>query len=140
MLKLNLLSVGKTKEKWLEEAIAEYTKRLQSTLLIKYTWVKNDEQLLKLTEQESALICLDPKGDMFTSKDFSKFIMKEFETQRSKLTFVIGGAKGLPRELKQKGKLISLSKMTFTHQCTRLILMEQVYRALEIAKGSQYHK
>jgi len=140
MHKLRILSIGKTKETWLEEAIDEYLKRLSKTLSIEFVWTKNDEQLLALASKEPILVCLDAAGRMMDSEAFSTFIVKKFEEGGSRLTIVIGGAEGLPMQLKQHSTLISLSPMTFTHQLARLVLVEQIYRAFEIDKGSRYHK
>lgn len=141
MLQLRIISVGKTKENWLEEAIGEYVKRLQPTVKIEFIWVKSDDQLLQTALKEPRLICLDSAGKMMTSEQFSAFVMDQFEVGGSRLAIVIGGAEGLPPLLKQAPRtLISLSPMTFTHQMARLILLEQLYRAFEIDKGSHYHK
>lgn len=140
MHKLRILSIGKTKETWLEEALDEYIKRLSKTLSIEFIWAKNDEQLLLLASKEPTLICLDAAGKMMDSENFSTFIIKKFEEGGSRLAIAIGGAEGLPASLKQHATLISLSPMTFTHQLVRLILVEQIYRAFEIDRGSRYHK
>jgi 23S rRNA (pseudouridine1915-N3)-methyltransferase len=141
MLKIKILSIGKTKEPWLEQAIAEYQKRLQATASFEFIWAKQEEQLLALVAQSPLPICLDPRGSLFTSEEFSDFLCNKLELGGSRLSFVIGGAEGLPASLK-KGSYpqVSLSSLTFTHQLTRLVLIEQIYRALEIAKGSKYHK
>lgn len=139
-MKLRIYSVGKTKEAWLEEAISEYLKRLQNIVSIEFIWAKSDEQLIALTDKEPLLICLEASGRMMDSEQFSDFLMKQFETGGARLAMVIGGAEGLPDKLKKEHPLISLSPMTFTHQIVRLILVEQIYRAFEIAKGSKYHK
>lgn len=140
MLKLKILTVGKTKEKWLDEAISLYQKRMQGTLLIECSFAKDAAQLIELAQKEPQAICLDPAGVLFTSEEFSRFLMKEWALQGSRLTIVIGGAEGLPAALKEGRRLLSLSPLTFTHQMTRLLLIEQVYRALEIERGSPYHK
>ena len=140
MLKLKILSIGKTKEKWLEEAVNDYTKRLKSTVQIEYLWAKDTPQLIEWARKESYYICLDPSGKLFSSEEFSQFLSEEWEKGGSRLTLLIGGAEGLPSEIKQKSLLISLSPLTFTHQITRLVLIEQIYRAIEIQKGSRYHK
>jgi 23S rRNA (pseudouridine1915-N3)-methyltransferase len=140
MYKLRIYSVGKTKEDWLESAIAEYMKRLQQVAPIEFILAKNDDQLVSLVEKEEAIICLDPEGQMMDSEKFSSFLIKQLETNGSRLAFVIGGPEGLPAALKKKYPLLSFSPMTFTHQIIRLILVEQIYRAMEINKGSRYHK
>ncbi|WP_068468427.1 23S rRNA (pseudouridine(1915)-N(3))-methyltransferase RlmH [Candidatus Protochlamydia phocaeensis] len=140
MLKLKILSVGKTKEKWLEDAFDEYVKRLRPIIQVECQWAKDSAQLLEWAQKEAHLICLDPAGKLLTSEQFAAFLESSWQKSGSRLTLVIGGAEGLPTELKQQGQLISLSPLTFTHQITRLVLIEQIYRATEINKGSQYHK
>lgn len=140
MLKLKILSVGKTKEQWLEEAFQEYVKRLTPTVQIENRWAKDTAQLIEWTSKEDHPLCLDPKGLLLTSEQWTEFLFHQWETKNSRLTFIIGGAEGLPQAIKQKGVLISLSPLTFTHQITRLILIEQIYRATEIRKSSPYHK
>lgn len=140
MYKLRIYSVGKTKEEWLESAIAEYVKRLQPIAAIEFLLAKNDEQLVAFVEKEGAVVCLDPAGQMMDSEKFSSFLIKQLEAGGSRLAFVIGGPDGLPAMLRKKYPLLSFSPMTFTHQIIRLILAEQLYRAFEIAKGSRYHK
>lgn len=132
MLKCKILSVGKTKETWLEDALAEYAKRLKPYMTVETLWAKSDDQLVEWVEKEDLVIGLDPKG--------RRFISDCWEKGGSRLTFVIGGPEGLPPHIKKGYPLISLSLLTFTHQMTRLILMEQLYRAMEILKGSRYHK
>ena len=141
MLKIKIITVGKTKEPWLQEATDEYLKRLQNSILIEWILCKNSDHLINTLEKESSWICLDPMGIMQTSEEFSVFLFKALESEGSRINIVIGGAEGLPAKIKSQAKhLISFSRMTFTHQMTRLILLEQIYRAQEIKKGSGYHK
>lgn len=140
MIKIRILSVGKTKEPWLEEALDEYVKRLKSTLQIEFAFAKNDTQLLEWLAKESRVIALDPQGKLLTSEAFSTFLYDQIEAGGSRLSFVIGGPEGLPQTVRQNSLLLSLSPLTFTHQLARLVLVEQLYRAVEIAKGSPYHK
>lgn len=80
-------------------------------------------------------------GKTFTSEEFSKFLMENLESEGGKLRLVIGSSEGLTPKLKNKAKyLISFSKLTFTHQITRLILLEQIYRGIQISKCTPYHK
>lgn len=108
---------------------------------------KNDAELIKGTEADEdknhQVVLLDPLGKMYTSEAFSENMYRWLEEGGSRLTFVIGGAEGLPEEMKKGGggrHLFSLGKMTLTHQFARILLMEQIYRASEIRKGSGYHK
>jgi len=140
MIKLKILSVGKTKEKWLNDACNEYIKRLTGSIQIESAWAKDDSQLVEWAQKENGYLCLDPAGRLFSSEEFAHFLIQQWEKGGSRLTLIIGGAEGLPPSIKEKGTAISLSPLTFTHQITRLVLVEQVYRAIEIQKGSQYHK
>lgn len=140
MIRIKILSIGKTKEKWLEEAFQEYVKRLKSTVEIETLWAKDNAQLIEWSQKESVYLCLDPAGKLLKSEEFSDYLSRSWEKGGSRLTLIIGGAEGLPPILRKEECLISLSPLTFTHQLTRLILIEQIYRAIEIKKGSNYHK
>jgi 23S rRNA (pseudouridine1915-N3)-methyltransferase len=140
MIKVKILSVGKTREPWLEEALGEYFKRLQKTIAFECVWVKDDAQLHASANKDSLIICLDPAGKLMTSETFADFFGKQVEAGGARLTFVIGGPDGLPESLRKNYPLISFSLLTFTHQLTRLILVEQIYRSMEILKGSKYHR
>jgi len=140
MLKIKLLTIGKTKESWLEDALAEYLKRLKPVLSFELVLAKNDAELVELAQKEKICICLDPSGKLLSSEEFAEYFFSEVERGGSKLTFVIGGPEGLPQAMLKKHELLSLSRLTFTHQICRLILIEQIYRAVEMQKGSKYHK
>lgn len=140
MIKLKIISVGKTKEEWLNEAIAEYQKRLSRDVEIEFLWCKSDEHLLETTRREAAFICLDAQGLSFTSEQFADFLHTKILEGGSRLAFIIGGPEGLPPALKNPQQCLSLSPLTLTHQMARLILVEQIYRAFEISKGTKYHK
>jgi 23S rRNA (pseudouridine1915-N3)-methyltransferase len=134
-------------EKWLESSYSTYESRLKSTnLKVTTQWHKNDDELIKGTESDNSkghqVVLLDPLGKLLTSEKFSEDMYKWLEDGGSRLTFVIGGCDGLPEDLKSiyGSQMISLSLLTFTHQFARILLMEQIYRASEIKKGSGYHK
>jgi 23S rRNA (pseudouridine1915-N3)-methyltransferase len=143
-------------EKWLETAYDTYETRLQSSNVnVETQYHKNDDELMKCIAIDESknhkVVLLDPCGKLCTSETFSNDMYNWLEEGGSRLTFVIGGAEGLPQEIKQqqhqrqhkKGghrDMLSLGMMTFTHQFARLLLMEQIYRASEIKKGSGYHK
>jgi 23S rRNA (pseudouridine1915-N3)-methyltransferase len=135
-------------EQWLEDAYSMYETRLRSSNLdVETLWHKNDADLIKGVEADRdkghTIVLMDPTGTLRSSENFSEELFLWLEEGGSRVVFVIGGAPGLPPELKYhalKPKLISLSTMTFTHQFARTILMEQIYRAAEIRKGSGYHK
>lgn len=136
MIKIKIYTVGKTKENWLEGALSEYHKRLTGEITIEWIIVKELGPI-----KENSYICLDPQGKQYTSTEFANFLEKESVEQGSKLIFVIGGPEGIPQEIKVKASyMISFSKLTFTHQIARLILLEQLYRSVQIKRGTRYHK
>lgn len=140
MIKIKILSVGKTKEKWLAAALPEYEKRLKGQIEFDYQWLKNEERLIAEATRDFKTIGLDPQGELMDSQKFASFFEKSAEGGGAKLTFVIGGAEGLPPVLRQNLPLVSLSSLTFTHQLTRLVLVEQIYRAFTLIRKIPYHK
>lgn len=123
----------------------EYEKRLKPVLNLQTIYCKSDSALIDAIKQSKGnTLCLDENGKTFTSRQFTTAFYKTIEdSNKATVNFVIGGYAGLPMELKQNtnnNKLISLSNMTWTHSMARLLLLEQVYRATEIHKGSGYHK
>ncbi|CAJ1925738.1 unnamed protein product [Cylindrotheca closterium] len=157
-MKVNIRIVGRKSgsEAWLEDACDMYLTRLRpSGVEVETTWHKDNPALIKGVETDASkgntIVLLDPLGKTKTSEQFSEDLYEWLDRGGSRMSFVIGGAEGLPSELKypagttsgQKMKpsmLISLSSMTFTHQFARLLLIEQIYRGTEIRKGSGYHK
>lgn len=135
MIKVHIHTIGKSKETWLNDALAEYEKRLQGKAQIKWLLAKDNTELLKQVSLEPNLIALDVQGALLSSEAVSQKLTQA----GSRLAFIIGGAEGLPPLLQPKWRW-SLSPLTFTHQMTRLILLEQLYRAYEIEKKSPYHK
>ncbi len=137
MIKAHIYTIGKSKETWLNAALSEYEKRLQGRIQIQWILVSDDAELIKQTSAEPHLIALDVQGLLLSSEALSQKLVQA----GSRLAFVIGGAPGLPPAILAKAKWRwSLSPLTFTHQMTRLILLEQLYRAYEIERKSPYHK
>jgi 23S rRNA (pseudouridine1915-N3)-methyltransferase len=131
---------------WLDQGVSMYTQRLERVMTLTTEWHKSNESLVKNMESDAhkghAIIVLDPTiGTQYTSEVFSDQFYKWMQIGGSRVVFVIGGAEGLPSQvLASSYPKMSLSKLTFTHQFARLLLVEQVYRAYEINKGSDYHK
>lgn len=133
-MKLTVLTVGKTKEEWLQEALSEYEKRLLGRVEVEWRLFKKEEELSKALDSETTL--LDPAGKEMTSEEFARLV----GDAGSRLKIAIGGALGFTIEEKRGRRLVSLSRLTFTHQITRLVLLEQVYRAVAINEKLPYHK
>ena len=159
-MKITILTVGKIKEKYLRDAIAEYSKRLSRYAKLEIievadektpdnasetveTNIKNKEaeRLLKYIRDDAYLITLEIKGKQLTSEELAQKIDTLGVQGTSHIIFVIGGSLGLGEEvLKRSNYALSFSKMTFPHQPMRVILLEQIYRSFRIIKGEPYHK
>ena len=159
-MKIRILAIGKIKEKYLKDGIEEYLLRIRPYSQIEILEV-NDEpipdspneseikkaidlegkKILKIIKPSDYLIGLDLNKKEYTSEEFASYFDKKFVAGGSSITFVIGGSYGLSDELKERcNDSISLSKMTFLHQMTRLILLEQIYRAFKLNRNETYHK
>jgi 23S rRNA (pseudouridine1915-N3)-methyltransferase len=154
-MKLKIIFVGKTFSKNISEICDEYFAKIKfysSLEICVIPALKNTKNLsvdlqrkmegkdiLKAISDDDFLVLLDDKGKDFTSIEFAQWIEKQqFNTK--KITFVVGGAYGFSAEVyERKNFVISLSKMTFSHQIVRAIFAEQIYRAMTILKGEPYH-
>lgn len=159
-MKITLITVGKIKEKYLRDAIAEYTKRLSKYCRLEIIEVadektpdqasgtveenirtKEGERILKYIRDDMYVITLEIAGKMLSSEEFARKIETLGIQGKSSIAFVIGGSIGLGKEvLKRSDFALSFSKMTFPHQLMRVVLLEQVYRAYRIINGEPYHK
>lgn len=155
-MKIKVFFSGKTEEAYLVEGIEKYIKRLQFYIPIEVVTVpalKNAKSLtneqVKVKEGESLLsaigsadwvILLDERGKSFSSIEFSEFLQQKMNSGIKTLVFFIGGPYGFSEAVyKRANGLISLSKMTFSHQMVRLFFLEQLYRAFTILKNEPYH-
>lgn len=156
-MKITILSVGTIKEKYLKDAIAEYSKRIRKYCPIESISVadepisdntndaeiKNKEavKLLSKLPQNSFKIALNLKGEMLSSPELAEKITHIFSYYNSHIVFVIGGSLGLGEELLKKMDYhLCFSKMTFPHQLMQVILLEQIYRSFKIIHNETYHK
>lgn len=154
-MKIKIISIGKTKEAYLQEGLAAYQKRLKH--FVKLEWIELPEikKIKSLSEKQvmqaeaermqgqirpqDQVYLLDEKGKTFTSKSFAGFLNQKLNEGRD-LVFIIGGPYGIDPEWAQntQGK-IALSTLTFTHQMVRLFFIEQVYRGFSILRNLPYH-
>lgn len=159
-MKITLITVGKIKEKYLKDAIAEYSKRLSRYCKPEIVEVadektpdnasdtvedairdKEGERILKYIKEDAYVITLEIAGKMLTSEEMAEKIEKLGVQGTSHIIFIIGGSIGLGREiLKRSDYALSFSKMTFPHQLMRVILLEQIYRSYRIMNHEPYHK
>lgn len=154
-MRITLLTVGKTDIKWVSEGLEVYSSRLRhyipfdikeipelknvSALSRDQIKTQEGKLILKSVKDSDLLILLDERGREFRSVEFADFLQKKFSQGRD-IVFVIGGAYGFSPEVYDRAdSMISLSKMTFSHQMVRTIFAEQLYRALTIMKGESYH-
>lgn len=151
---LKIVCVGKIKEDFFTDAIEEYTKRISgytkfricevkeiNTKLIEKNILDEGKNILEKIDEDEFVITLEIKGKMIDSVELANLISTKQTYGKSKITFVIGGSNGLSDEvIKRSDYHLSFSKFTFPHQLMRVILVEQIYRALTIINNKEYHK
>ncbi len=159
-MKITIVTVGKIKEKYLKDAVAEYSKRLSKYCKLEIVEVadektpdnasdtvermiraKEAERILKYIKDDACVITLEIQGTLLTSEELAGKIESLGVQGTSHIVFIIGGSIGLGEEvLSRSDYALSFSKMTFPHQLMRVILLEQVYRSYRIINGEPYHK
>ena len=159
-MKITVITVGKIKEKYLKDAIAEYSKRLSKYCKLEIIEVadektpdnasevvedsirsKEAERILKYVKDDAYVITLEIGGKQLSSEEFADKIDRLGVQGTSHIIFIIGGSIGLGKEVLTKSNYaLSFSKMTFPHQLMRVILLEQVYRSYRIISNEPYHK
>jgi 23S rRNA (pseudouridine1915-N3)-methyltransferase len=139
-LKLRIVWVGKTKNPQQATLCEDYIGRIRHFLRLEIAEVKEAKLLAEL-DSSDRVVALDPKGKSWTSEQFAKFVQQHMTSDPRSLTFVIGDFAGLPSEVKKRADVQwSLSPLTFTHDLTRVLLLEQIYRALSIIHNLPYSK
>jgi 23S rRNA (pseudouridine1915-N3)-methyltransferase len=155
-MKITLITIGKTEDKYLFEGIDIYLKRLKHYLPFRILEIpelkntkslsqeqqksKESELIFKNIQSTDYIILLDENGKDYSSKGFSVYLNKKMVSGLQNLVFIIGGPYGFSDEVYERSnEKIALSKMTFSHQMIRLFFTEQVYRACTILKGEPYH-
>ena len=159
-MKIKLVTVGKLKEKYLKDGIAEYSKRISRFAAVemieladektpdrasdsenqKILELEGNRILSKIGDREFVIV-LAIEGKTLSSEEFSSQLEQASINGSSTLTFVIGGSLGLSKEVKKRANLsVSFGRLTLPHQLMRLVLIEQIYRAFTIQQGSPYHK
>ena len=159
-MKIRIVCVGKLKERFYTEAIAEFAKRISRFSELETCELPDervaDEPSPAEIERVKAIECrrieekldrgeyvvaLDPRGKQLSSEELADTISEIMLSGKSRICFVIGGSHGLNEAIRKRADLVlSFSKMTFSHQIFRVMLLEQVYRAFKIMKGEPYHK
>ena len=159
-MNINIICIGKIKEKYWTDAINEYQKRLSAFCKFRITELaeekeaqnptaaqieavlnKEGERILAALSKSSYVIALCIEGKILSSEELAESISKAALSGKSAIDLIIGGSRGLSPEVKQRAQLkLSMSRMTFPHQMARVILCEQLYRAFEINNNGKYHK
>ena len=160
MLSIDIICVGRLKDKFFEEAAGEYLKRLKAYAKVNITEIKAVElpddpnasliyaalekegsEILKKIPSNAKVVTLCIEGKLFSSEDTAKLLSDTALAGCSEIVFIIGGSYGLSDRVKKLGSLkLSMSKMTFPHRLARIMLLEQLYRACKINAGENYHK
>jgi 23S rRNA (pseudouridine1915-N3)-methyltransferase len=155
-MKILLLVIGKTRQKFVEQGVIEFLERLKHYISFEIRVIpeskntknlsfdqqkeKEGEMILKFIQAGDYAVLLDEHGTEFTSLHFAEYIRKKIHLSSKSLIFVIGGPYGFsPKVYDTIPEKIALSKMTFSHQLIRLIFVEQLYRAMTIVNGEPYH-
>ena len=140
---IRVICGGKKNTGWGADACGEYEKRLRKPYDLKWEFIEENKLLKKLSDwpfsAHDFVICCDERGKNISSDEFSAYLSKAFLDARE-VIILIGGAYGLSDEVRQRADLVlSFSKLVFPHRLARVMMVEQIYRAQEIAKGSGYH-
>ena len=154
-MKIKLLVVGKTSGSFLVPLISDYVKRINRFINFEIIEINNIKlkkvnsleiqkregvKILDKIDKKDQVFILDEKGKSYNSIDFSKFIENKIVNSSKNIIFIIGGAYGFSEKIySRSNSIISLSKMTFSHQIIRLFMVEQLYRALTIINNHPYH-
>ena len=148
MLHFTILCVGTVKEKYMRDAIGDYAKRLSKYVKLDFIEIpegisvkKEGESLLARLPDRAFIVALDLAGKMLSSPGLAELVNKRAAVGNSHFVFVIGGSDGLDSSVTSRADFcLCMSEMTFPHQMARLIILEQLYRAMKINNGERYHK
>lgn len=155
-MKITLLTVGKTDKDWVKQGMDIYVSRLKHYIPFSITEIpelknvsalsreqikaKEGELILKNVKPADNLVLLDERGKEYSSVEFAKVLQDKINYEGKDIVFVIGGAYGFSEDVyRRASSMMSLSRMTFSHQMVRAIFAEQLYRAFTIIKGEPYH-
>jgi 23S rRNA (pseudouridine1915-N3)-methyltransferase len=140
-VKLTVLAVGKLKEAWVQAGCAEYEKRMRGKLPLEVIELRDAGELDRRLPQRAELWALDERGKQLSSEELATAIGRRMSAGTQGLAFAIGGADGLPADvIKRAAFTWSLGRLTLPHRLARLVLLEQLYRALSILRNEPYHR
>lgn len=140
-MKLTVLAVGKLKDDWLEAGAAEYAKRVKARLPLEIVEAKDEAGLIRAIPPRAELWVLDERGKQLSSEELAQALGERMSRGEAGVAFAIGGADGhSPAVLGLARQRWSLGRLTLPHRLVRVILLEQLYRALAILRGEPYHR
>ena len=140
-MKILIRAVGRMRDRRLESVCEEYIERTRRHVPVEVIEVEDDASLLRGLPAGTEIIALEPGGDAWSSAEFTKFIEKRMVQGTRALAFLIGGADGLAASTVQQAKRrLSLSPLTLPHRLARVLLCEQIYRALSVIRGEPYNR
>lgn len=140
MLSIEIHQVGKTKDADIQRHISDFYRRISNVVSVQEKTYKTEDQMMKSLPKSGFFIALEVEGKTLSSEDFADLIEQKKNQGESSLVFLIGPPDGFTQKPEQVNLDLSLSKMTFSHQTIRLILAEQVYRAISILEGKPFAK
>ncbi len=141
MKRVLILAQGKLKDPGLRELCSEYFQRCHRTLSVEQKEARDLPGLKRAIPERCTLVVLDERGKEVASREFAALLGQWLETPAAPLVFVIGGAEGLDGELRARADLLlAFGRMTFAHRLVRVMLAEQLYRAVSILEGAPYHR
>jgi len=140
-VKLTVLAVGKLRESWVRDGCSEYEKRVRARLPLEVMELKTAGEISRRLPPRAEVWALDERGREWSSTELAEELRRRMSSGSQGIALLIGGADGLPEEV-LKGAQIrwSLGRLTLPHRLVRLLLLEQLYRALSIVRGEPYHR
>ncbi|MBA4322376.1 MAG: 23S rRNA (pseudouridine(1915)-N(3))-methyltransferase RlmH [Odoribacter sp.] len=155
-MKIALMQIGKTNEKFISEGVDGYSRRIRrytgfeiitipdlkqiKNMPVPEQKLKEGEKICRSLNNEDYVVLLDEKGKMFSTIEFSEQLGKIFMLAKKRVVFVVGGPYGFSPEVYNRADImVALSRLTFSHQLVRLLFAEQLYRVLAVIKGDPYH-
>ncbi|HVX95717.1 MAG TPA: 23S rRNA (pseudouridine(1915)-N(3))-methyltransferase RlmH [Polyangia bacterium] len=139
-MKLQIIAVGKMRDRHMAAICDDYVQRARRHLPLEVLELEDDDALARRLPARGEIIALEPGGDAWTTEELAKHVGKQMLHGTPAITFVIGGALGLPKDVVAKAsRRLSLSNLTLPHRLARVVLCEQLYRAMTIIRGEPYH-
>jgi len=139
-VKIQILAVGKMRDRHMAALCDDYVQRARRHVPVEIVEVEDDDALARRLPARGEVIALEPGGDAWTTEELAKHLQHQMVHGAQTIAFLIGGALGLPKDVvKRAARRLSLSNLTLPHRLARVVLCEQLYRAMSIIRGEPYH-